>query len=246
MRCNVIGVVLCGVLMLNLCSVNSDPGVYVKAASAAMQRTSKVIDLTEENFDAEIERGTYFVEVYADWCSRCRQIASTWEDLSQELDGEVFVGKINGPKEKALLSRLGVQGYPSFFLFKAGKTYEYASARGLQDLAQFAREGYLKTDPMPFYKAPNSMVGRIFGQITSFPFVFEKLYVGLHEEQGYSNLALIAIMLAVPVVTGIILICCIDIVSTRQRPAAQSYAHVNHNNGRGGFANAAPVRPHAE
>eukprot|EP00959_Pyramimonas_sp_CCMP1952_P119535 2499564-Pyramimonas_sp.AAC.1 len=163
---------LCLVFLLNSCSVASDElNVKVKGATP---RASKVIELTEENFEAEvcgwpidaemqqplsargcalIERGPYFVEVYADWCSRCVQVAPTWEELAKELDGEIFVGKcyddresttnwlvsvcnllnqIDGPKQKALLSRLGVQGYPAFFLFRDGQTWEYASSRSLK------------------------------------------------------------------------------------------------------------------
>lgn len=40
--------------------------------------------------------------------------------------------QINGPNERALVSRLHIQGYPSIYLFKDGKAWEYTGPRGMQ------------------------------------------------------------------------------------------------------------------
>mmetsp|Transcript_15140 Transcript_15140/g.20895 ORF Transcript_15140/g.20895 Transcript_15140/m.20895 type:complete len:229 (+) Transcript_15140:130-816(+) len=182
--------------------------------------TSNVRKITEENFDDEIARGPYYVKVYADWCSHCKIMAPAWEAMADELD-EVFVGQINGPEEKALVARLGVKGYPSIFLFRDGSTWEYTGNRELKLLTEFAVKDYKFAKPLPFYKAPNSVVGRAFGLVTSFPLTLEKAYHTLHEKQGFSHLSIISCLLLVPVVIGVAFVVFLDISTSRAQPINQ-------------------------
>lgn len=205
-------VLLVGVLVLLVPEAMS-------ASTTVNKGSSKVIDITENSFDAEIGRGAYFVKVYADWCAHCRHMAPAWEELANELEEEVFVGNINGPNEKALVARLAVQGYPAIFLFRDGKAYEYTGSRGLQHFVSFAREDWKSAKPMPFYKAPNSIVGRIFGRISSLPLLFENMYKHLHNEQGFSDLLIIATVLLVLAISGLIFICCLDVLTVRRSPS---------------------------
>jgi thiol-disulfide isomerase/thioredoxin len=180
--------------------------------------TSKVIKLTEQNFDTEVARGAYFVKVYAEWCLHCRHMAPTWEGLAKDLDGEIFVGEIDGPSEKGLVSRLGVQGFPAIFLLRDGRTYEYTGSRGLEQMARFGRKDWKTAKPMPYYKAPNSVPGRVFGLVSSFLVVFENMYNDLRSEKEFSDLNIIGLMLVIPATVGLALICCLDAFTVRQAP----------------------------
>mmetsp|Transcript_41263 Transcript_41263/g.78860 ORF Transcript_41263/g.78860 Transcript_41263/m.78860 type:complete len:237 (+) Transcript_41263:175-885(+) len=224
--CNPMRRQLCSVIILVIFNLNS---LLILGSS-----NSKVIELTEDNFDSELERGAYFVKVYAEWCSHCRNMAPAWEQLASELEGEALLGDINGPNERALVSRLHIQGYPSIYLFKDGKAWEYTGPRGMQDMLKFFRKDHLTAEPMPFYKAPNSFVGRILGKITSIPLQFESLYKELHGVHGYSNLSIIGTVLLVPTVLGLAAICGIDAFTTRRSSAGNRDARGRQN------------RPHAQ
>ncbi|KAK3264086.1 hypothetical protein CYMTET_27150 [Cymbomonas tetramitiformis] len=204
--------------------------IFVFAASCETaitikEKRSRVVQLTDNNFDDEVARGPYFVKVYAEWCSHCKTLAPAWEELALELENEVFLGKIDGPKERGLQARLGTQGYPSLFLFRDGSAWEYTGQRSMQALARFARTGYTEQDAMPFYKAPNSVMGRAIGVVTGAPAMLEDLYSHLHNDLGYSNLSILSGALALPVFLGLILICILDNFIIRPSPL---YPHQGH------------------
>ena len=67
--------------------------------------------MNEENSDSELARGPVMVEVYAEWCSHCKQLQPTWEALAKELGSDeqpIRVRKVNGPQQKTLSFRLGL------------------------------------------------------------------------------------------------------------------------------------------
>mmetsp|Transcript_28237 Transcript_28237/g.34269 ORF Transcript_28237/g.34269 Transcript_28237/m.34269 type:complete len:220 (+) Transcript_28237:281-940(+) len=208
-------------LILSLLVGESSSAVTVYKAGKSK---SKVIELTDDNFDAEIAKGPMIIKVYADWCSHCRALVPIWEELVEELEGEVSVGQVNGPSQKALQNRLSVKGYPAIFLFRNGKTWEYNGSRGIVQLSSFARTGWQTAEALPFYKSPNSFVGKGVGLVSRVPVQLEKAYHVLHHEQSYSNLTILGGMLMFPLFFGILFICCIDQISVHSR---HSHTHVD-------------------
>ena len=84
------------------------------------------ITLTKENFEAEVIHSNtpVLVDFWAEWCGPCRMIAPTIEEIANEYDGKVKVGKINVDKESDLAIRYHIDAIPAFLIFKNGSVVE--------------------------------------------------------------------------------------------------------------------------
>lgn len=190
------------------------------SATAAYSR-SDVVELTEANFDELTKNGTWLVKVYAPWCSHCQQLEPTWHALAVELkQSKIQVGRINGDKQRSLLRRFGVHGYPSIYLLKGWSTWEYKSARTHGQIKEFALGGYKSLESIPFWRSPTSPVGRLNGVMHRLPAYAKDVYQ-LLKKKGYSDLSIVGGALLIPVVVGALCIFVMDMVVTRH----QQHAH---------------------
>lgn len=83
----------------------------------------KEIVLTKENFkkqtiDSEIP---VMVDFWASWCGPCRMIAPTVEQIADEFDGKIKVGKINVDEQAELAAEYKIEVIPTLMFFKNGK-----------------------------------------------------------------------------------------------------------------------------
>jgi len=53
------------------------------------------------------------VDFYADWCSPCKSIAPTLEELAKEYEGKLNIYKIDTEEEQELAMIFGVRSIPS-------------------------------------------------------------------------------------------------------------------------------------
>ena len=77
-------------------------------------------------------------------------------------------------------------------------------------MKEWAIQGYRKTTPVPFYLAPNSLVGTMLGRVYSIPSKIKALYLLLKSKHNMSDLAIIGMGLAIPVTLGLCFICLLD------------------------------------
>jgi hypothetical protein len=113
------------------------------------------------------------VYIYADWCQFCERLKPVWFELGAALAGPggVATGRVNGPEQRALSTRLAVRGYPTILLFREGtmRTYPATGARSAGALQRWAREGYAGTPPAPYHRTPNNALGRAVGRLFALP-----------------------------------------------------------------------------
>ena len=144
-----------------------------------------------------------------------------WTELARTLkDDAVRVAKVNGPKCRALVKRLGVEGYPSIYYFRDGRAREYDSGlRTVEALAAFARTTYVDVAPMPFYRAPNSLVGRLGGLLFRAPLAAEEALRRARSASGFGDVGALALVLLAPVAVGAALIFLADVWVSRSARA---------------------------
>lgn len=77
---------------------------------------------TDENLKQEIEKGTpIVVDFWATWCGPCRVIGPIVEDLAQEFDGRVLIGKYDVDEGGDMAADYGVRNIPTLLFFKNGQ-----------------------------------------------------------------------------------------------------------------------------
>jgi thiol-disulfide isomerase/thioredoxin len=193
--------------------------------------TGKVLQLDDANFDAETRPPwalPILFSVGAQWCPHCVALDPAMTELAQSLAAEgqnVRVGKIDGPRNRALMARLGVTGFPSLFYVRDGQCWRYPSRQGrtVEAMREFALEGYQRLEPLPFHKSPVSSFGRVVGRALALPSKVGTRLASLRDE-GWTELQLVALAMAVPVVLGGVAICALDVVHTRRARAAAAAA----------------------
>ena len=85
---------------------------------------------TTANFDEEVLGADIpvLVDFYADWCGPCKMMAPVVEQLAEEYEGKIKVGKCNIDEEEEIRARYSVMSIPTMKIFVKGE--EAASLLG--------------------------------------------------------------------------------------------------------------------
>jgi len=84
---------------------------------------NNIVKLMKSNFDAEVlkSEGTVLVDFWAEWCGPCRMIAPLIEELANDFQGKLKVGKLNVDEERDIALQYGIRSIPTLIVFKEGK-----------------------------------------------------------------------------------------------------------------------------
>lgn len=81
-----------------------------------------IIDLTKENFQAEITKydKPVLVDFWAVWCGPCQMMAPILHELEAEMP-DVQIGKVNVDEQMDLARQFRVVSIPTLIIFKNGQ-----------------------------------------------------------------------------------------------------------------------------
>jgi len=105
-------VLFLGFIMFNAWRMKNAPEV---------KKSDKILTLNTKNFKAATRKGLVLVDFWAPWCAPCKAIAPILNDVAEELDGEVKIGKINVDHNQPVAGKLKVRNIPTMVLFKDGE-----------------------------------------------------------------------------------------------------------------------------
>ena len=79
--------------------------------------------LTEETSESEVIESSLpvLVDFWADWCGPCQMVSPIVEQLAQEYDGQLKVGKVDVDVQQQVAADFGIRSIPTLLLFKDGE-----------------------------------------------------------------------------------------------------------------------------
>jgi hypothetical protein len=135
----------------------------------------------------------------------------------QKLQRKVNVAKVDGDAERALSSRFGVAGFPSFYLVDGWTVREFTGNRSKENLLKFALQGEEEErydeeeettmgETIPFLFGPFGPMGQLKSYLMKIGLWLIGLYENLTVNRGMKPLMAMSVMCVGGLVLGLVLI----------------------------------------
>ena len=78
--------------------------------------------ITDGSFAAFVQDNTVaMIDCWATWCGPCRMLSPVVDELAQEMEGKVAIGKLNVDDNPQVCEQFGIMSIPTLLFFKNGE-----------------------------------------------------------------------------------------------------------------------------
>lgn len=100
-----------------------DDGPTCGRCKAPLDLAARPLDVSDDDLERLVRSSPVpvLVDFHATWCGPCRMVAPLVADLAREHAGALVVVKVDTDRHKRFAGQVGLQGVPTFALFKDGK-----------------------------------------------------------------------------------------------------------------------------
>lgn len=83
------------------------------------------LQITDCNFEEYLNAGKPMVlDFWAEWCGPCRMVAPIIDELAQEYEGRVTIGKMDVDNNDDVVGQFGIRNIPTVLFFKNGEVVD--------------------------------------------------------------------------------------------------------------------------
>jgi thioredoxin 1 len=102
--------------------------------------SERIVHLDDATFDEHVKSSDVpvLVDFWAEWCGPCKMIGPVLEEIAQEQEGKLVIGKLNIDDNLDVTRRYDVMSIPTLILFKDGEAV--ARLIGAKPKAQLLQE----------------------------------------------------------------------------------------------------------
>jgi thioredoxin 1 len=81
-----------------------------------------VTKVTDSNFNELLQSGKpVVIDFWAEWCGPCRMVGPIIEELAEQFDGKVIIGKMNIDENNDVVAKYSIRNIPTLLFFKNGE-----------------------------------------------------------------------------------------------------------------------------
>ena len=108
-------------------------------SKATTTSDTKLFHFTDANFKSEVLESDQpvLVDFWAVWCGPCHALAPTIEELAEQYDGSIKVGKLDVDENPQTAADYGIRSIPTVLIFKNGEIID--SLVGMQPSQRYVQ-----------------------------------------------------------------------------------------------------------